>query len=159
MNGEASPKPKISVRVREKQFINCLPASIPSLPLSPIQGYESQSQLTDGNGGSERPRGRRGCRPVRGLLTSYSPFPPSSAPGAEIQLGWQHLLEGRVWAGTAVSGSPSGKDILILGKQPEAPGLGLGGWTLRVSVGPLWPGQCLQDAFLKGLGFCKHPLT
>lgn len=27
----------------------------------------------------------------------------------------------------AVSGSPSGKDILILGKQPEAPGLGLGG--------------------------------
>lgn len=26
----------------------------------------------------------------------------------------------------AVSGSHSGKDILILGKQPEAPGLGLG---------------------------------
>lgn len=87
------------------------------------------------------------------------PFPPSSAPGAEIQLGWQHLLEGQVGAGMALSGSHSGKDIFILGKQPEAPGLGWGAGTLGVSVGPLWPGQCLQDAFSKGLGFCKHPLT
>lgn len=158
MNGEASPKPKLSSRVREKvhKLFTCQHSIVTPVL---IQGCASQSQLTDGNGGSERPRCLRGHRPVMGLLTLYSPFPPSSAPGAEIQLGWQHLLEGQVGAGMALSGSHSGKDIFILGKQPEAPGLGWGAGTLGVSVGPLWPGQCLQDAFSKGLGFCKHPLT
>lgn len=48
-----------------------------------------------------------------------------------------------------VSGSHSGKDDLILGKQPEAPWLG--------SIwGPSWPGQCLQDALSKTL-FLQTP--
>lgn len=48
-----------------------------------------------------------------------------------------------------VSGSHSGQDDLILGKQPEAPRLGSGQW-------PSWPGQCLQDAFLRTL-FLQPP--